>query len=325
MKIYNSLDAAVCDKESSFSLAIGNFDGIHLGHRKVIKQADNSPGEKTVLITFYPHPKKILSPEYAPELILTRQEKFEILEKTGVDMLIDLPFEKYVNMSAVDFMDSLYEKIPIKSVSVGYNFFFGKEQSGNPEILLWWSRSKNVRISVCDAVIHKGMKVSSSAIRNLILRGKIQIAADLLGTPYMMHNKIVSGRREGRQMDFPTINISPPEKIIPCDGVYITTIVTESGTYPAVTNIGQNPTIDRESRSKTVETYVPYKNLPSLYGSVAGIYFFNHIRSEITFSSTEKLRKKIAEDVQKAIEFWKNHSYDENSFIEINKMKSDFQ
>lgn len=325
MKIYNSLDDVICEKESSFSLAIGNFDGIHLGHRKVIKQADNSPGKKTAIITFTPHPKKILSPEYAPELILTHREKFEILKTLGVNMLIDLPFEKYVNMSAVDFMDSLYEKIPFKSVSVGYNFFFGKEQSGNPEILLWWSRSKNVRISVCDPVIYKGMKVSSSAIRNLILRGKVQMASNLLGTPYMMHNKIVSGRCEGREMDFPTINISPPEKITPCNGVYVTTICTESGTYPAVTNIGHNPTIDREAKFRTVETYVPYKKLPSLYGSAAGIYFFDRIRSEITFSSTEKLRKKISEDVHKTIEFWKTRNYNENTFIEINKMKSDFQ
>jgi len=294
MHIHRSLETALADRP--LSVVIGNFDGLHLGHRAIFEEARRIPGALTV-ITFDPHPRTILQPGYAPRMLTTETERLTFFASLGIEEVFILPFEPLRDLPAIVFLDILSQSLPLKGLTVGFNFNFGHYQEGNPDILLWWAKGASIEARVVPPVIHGAMRVSSSAIREFILNGEVERAASLLVYPYVVSGVIQRGRHIGTALGFPTVNQTPPDKLLPPDGVYATILIADNRRWRAVTNIGTNPTIDAEAWERTIETHVPDETLPDLCGTTATLYFIRRIRREIRFSSREKLRERITDDI----------------------------
>ncbi len=299
MRLYRSLSDA--SKNERFSAVIGNFDGIHIGHRAIFDEAKRHDGTLAV-ITFDPHPRTVLQPGYAPRMLTTFEERLAFFAALGVDAVFALPFEPLRPLAAVEFLDLLNRSLALTAISVGFNFNFGKNQEGNTDILLWWGKGTAIETRVVPPVLNGPMRVSSSAVREYILNGEVERAAALLVYPYVVSGIVRRGRRVGTHIGYPTVNFAPGDKLLPPDGVYATALVVKGLRYGAVTNIGTNPTIDAEETNRTIETHVPGVILPELYDERAAVYFLSRIRREIRFSSRDKLREKIAQDIAVAQE-----------------------
>ena len=299
MRIYRSLSDA--PKEERFSAVIGNFDGIHIGHRAIFDEAQRHDGTLAV-ITFDPHPRTVLQPGYAPRMLTTFDERLAFFAALGVEAVFALPFEPLRPLAAVEFLDLLNRSLALTALTVGFNFNFGRGQEGNTDILLWWGKGTAIEVRVVPPVLHGAMRVSSSAVREYILNGEMERAGELLVYPYVVTGTVKRGRKVGGELGFPTLNLLPPDKLLPPDGVYATAAVLRGVRYPAVTNIGTNPTIDAEGSLRTIETHIPGVTLPDLYDEKMALYFLKRIRREIRFSSRDKLREKIAQDIAVAQE-----------------------
>ena len=308
MKIFKSLESV--PKDVDISLAIGNFDGVHLGHAEIIRQCRSESSCRSAILTFDIHPRKFLYPEFAPKSLTLPFEKYAFFKALGVDFVIELPFAEYYSMDALKFLDTLKMNLNLKQITIGFNFFFGKNQKGNSEIAFWWGRSAGVKINVVQPFLKNGTRVSSSAIRELILSGHIKNAASLLVYPFLISGSVKRGKQIGRTLNFPTLNLETPDKIMPPDGVYITQTVFDGKQFTSLTNIGTNPTIDAESKQKIIETWVDSEDIGELYDKQISVYFLKKIRDEIRFSSKEKLAETISHDKETC-----------RKFMESNKIK----
>ena len=308
MQIFKSLESV--PKEEPVSLAIGNFDGVHLGHVEIIKECCSDTSCRTAILTFDVHPRKFLYPEFAPKTLTLPYEKYAFFKTLGVDYVIELPFAEYCRMEPLIFLDTLLQNMQLRKITIGFNFFFGKGQKGNAELAFWWGRSSGVKISVVEPFQKNGMRVSSSAIRELILSGHIKNAASILLYPFLISGTVKRGKQIGRTLNFPTLNLETPDKIMPPDGVYVTQTVFDGHQFTSLTNIGTNPTIDAESKQKIIETWVDSEDIGELYGKKISVYFLKKIREEIRFSSKEKLAETISHDKEVC-----------RKFIESNKIK----
>lgn len=299
MRIYRSLSEA--PRGERLSAVIGNFDGLHIGHRAIFDSARRREGALTV-VTFDPHPRAVLQPGYAPRMLTSFEERLAFFNALGVAAVFALPFEPIRSLAAIEFLDLLHRSLPLSAVTVGFNFNFGRGQEGNTDILLWWSKGSGVAAHIVPPVVHRGTRVSSSAVREFIMNGEMERAAERLVFPYVMTGTVRRGRQVGSELGFPTLNLPAPDKLLPPDGVYATALVMNGARYGAVTNIGTNPTVDAETGERTIETHVPGVTLPELYDQRAAVYFLSRIRREIRFSSRDKLREKIAQDIVAAQE-----------------------
>ena len=308
MKIFRSLESV--PKDAGISLAIGTFDGVHLGHAEIIRQCRLENSYKSAILTFNIHPRKFLYPEFAPKSLTLPFEKYAFFQNLGVDFVIELPFSEYYSMDPLKFLDTLKQNLNLKRITIGFNFFFGKNQKGNAELAFWWGRSAGVKINVVEPFLKNGTRVSSSAIRELILSGQMKNAASLLVYPFLISGTVQRGKQIGRTLNFPTLNLETPEKIMPPDGVYITQTVFDGHQFTSLTNIGTNPTIDAESKQKIIETWVDSDGIGELYDKKISVYFLKKIRNEIRFSSKEKLVEMISRDKEIC-----------HKFIESNKIK----
>ena len=321
MNIYQSLKNV--SPTTGLSLAVGNFDGLHLGHNEILKKCRES-GSRPSVLTFDVHPREFLFPEFMPGLLTTKREKYKYLEEQGIDSVIELSFEKVRNMEPVAFLDMLRDSLDIQSITVGFNFFFGKNQKGNSDMLYWWGRSAGVKINVIPPFMKGGMRVSSTSVRSLILSGEVEKASTLLVFPYVVSGKVLKGRQLGREMEFPTMNLDVPHKIVPPNGVYLTQTVYKERQMRSITNIGNSPTIDIESTDRRIETWVVNDNIGEMYGKDISVYFLKKIRNEIRFSSKEKLSKQISKDKKEFDEYWKSRKYIGLPFINITKEASGY-
>ncbi len=301
MEIIKSLENF--PKEIPVSLCIGNFDGIHNGHLDIIKKCRESGGLSAVL-TFDRHPREVLYPDFPPKILTLKHEKYSFFKELGVDFILELPFARFANVEPLDFLDTLKEKVNVTAITVGFNFYFGREQKGNSDLLFWWGRSSGVKINVLPPTVSNGIRVSSTAIRELVVSGQMEKARSLTSFPFVVSGEVVKGKQLGRGMDHPTLNLKLPDKILPPDGVYITVTVIGNGKYPSLTNIGRNPTIDSDLYSRKIETWIVDHSLDDLYGKFASVYFFKKIRNEIKFSSREMLYKKVESDKDIFYQFW---------------------
>jgi len=288
---------------------------LHLGHNEILKKCRES-GSRPSVLTFDVHPREFLFPEFMPGLLTLKKEKNRYLEELGIDSVIELPFDKVRDMEPTDFLDMLKDNLDIQSITVGFNFFFGKNQKGNSDMLYWWGRSAGVKINVIPPFMKSGMRVSSTSVRSLILAGEVERAASLLVYPYVVSGKVVKGRQLGRQMDFPTMNLELPHKIVPPNGVYLTVTIHNGRQMKSITNIGNSPTIDIESKERRIETWVVDKDLGDMYGEDISIYFFKKVRNEIRFSSKEKLSKRISKDRLEFEDYWKSRKYGKLPFVD---------
>ncbi len=282
------------------AIAIGAFDGVHLGHKEVIEKAiqfGRTHNLKTTILTFSPHPEIFFKGEEF-KLLTTEEEREELLLSLGVDEIIKLPFnEELANMPPESFFkDILISKLNVKFISVGFNFTFGKEGKGTPALLKKLSNESKITVEIIPPKAVMGRIVSSTKIRELIKDGKIEEAAILLGRNYSIKGLISRGNGIGRKIGFPTINISVnPEKLLPPDGVYATIVNLDNKNFLGAMNIGKRPTI-YDKGERRVEVYIlDYEG--DVYGKTVRIEITNRIRGEKKFSSLNELREQIERDI----------------------------
>ena len=268
-------------------VAIGTFDGVHVGHRAVIE------GEDTVL-TFEPHPLEVLHPEAMPKLIMPFALKRDVIDGLGVDELVVIPFDRdFSQIEADGFIEHvLLEKLQATNVSVGENFRFGAKAKGDPELL---AARGEFETRVVPLVEVDGETVSSTRIRGLLAAGEVDAALRCLGAPYMVEGTVVTGDQRGRELGFPTANIVPDDRlVIPGHGVY----AAFANGKPAAVNVGVRPTFET-GRGVLIETYI-IDHDEDLYGHNLRVAFIERLRGEKRFASVEELVAQMRLDVEEA-------------------------
>ncbi len=288
-------------------LTLGNFDGVHRGHQALLArvcQRATLLGGTSIVVTFDPHPLKILAPEKCPPLITTTQQKIRLLERYGIALTCCFSFTReFANQEAEEFVEEiLYKRIRVKEVYVGYDFAFGKGRKGTPELLKTMGTRLDFHVEVVNPVQAEGEIVSSTRIRHLIRRGAMQEASQFLGRPYALEGKVVPGFQQGRELGFPTANVIPFNDLIPANGVYVTETYYQNRCYASITNIGTNPTFQRDQRR--IETHL-FDFHGQLYDQEIEMAFLAKIRDEQAFPSVTALVEQIKQDIAYAKEFFR--------------------
>lgn len=303
MEIITSLDAELKNKYPATVIALGTFDGLHLGHTDVINTARDyaeRSGLKLAVFTFSNHPLALIRPDLVPVRIISAEEKIKLLESFGVDYLINIPFtEDFAALSPDEFLDRL-ACFNYRCLVVGENFTYGFLGSGKTETLERSGRKNGFDVIVRPLVKMNGNVVSSTGIRNLIQAGHIEYANRMLGRAYAITGKIVHGEQRGRKLGFPTANIEllHGEMAVPAPGVYAVTVSIEGSIYEGMGNIGNNPTFNDVEHAR-LEVNL-FNCSGDLYGKTMSVQFHKYIRAEKKFSGVEELCRQIEED-KKAI------------------------
>lgn len=297
--------------DSPSAITLGNFDGIHLGHRKLIntvKQYAQKEHISSVVCSFLPHPKLVFKTENNFALILTPEEKKERIKNMGVDMYIDFPFDiNFASIAPKDFAEKiLFKNLKTQVIVVGENYTFGYKKLGTPEMLKEIGKKYDVKVISIPSVIVDGERVSSTYIRKLLDNTKLKEANKLLCEPYSIIGTVIEGKKLGRKLGFPTINIlANPVKLFPVNGVYATKTIYNNFIYNSITNIGYNPTVN--GKIKTVETNVFNFN-KFVYGEKVEVQFLEFIRPEMKFDSVDKLKEQISLDTQSVNRYFESNN-----------------
>ncbi len=295
------------------AVTIGNFDGVHLGHQKIMKrlaEVAQKKGLESMVITFDPHPTKVLFPDRDLKLLTTTEQKLKLIEKTGVSAVLIIPFDKeFSRMPAGDFIkDILVRKLKVKHVIIGHNYRFGKGKTGNTQMLRNYGRRYGYSLNVVRNMKIGGFTVSSTRIRQLLHWGRVCEASTLLGRPYSIHGEVVKGAgRGGSILDTPTANIATPQELMPREGVYAVRVRMGDRLYDGVANIGKNPTFDGKRMSYEVHLFGYSGNL---LGRELTVYFIDRLRGEKRFSSPEELKEQIIKDIDIAKMILKEYRVD---------------
>lgn len=279
----------------------GTFDGVHLGHQKIItrlKEVGQEENGETVLLTFYPHPRMVLFPDdHELKLINTQQEKIELLEKYGVDHLIIYPFTKeFSRLTSVEFVRNiLVNQIKTKRLVIGYNHHFGRNREGSFEHLKEYGPLYGFDVEEISAEDIDDIEISSTKIRKALQTGDVQTATKYLGHTYSVTGKVVEGHKLGRTIGYPTANVVIDDvyKLIPVDGIYAVKVKHDTALYGGMLSIGNNPTVEGKGRSIEVNIFDFDK---TIYGENVTIYFIEWLRSEVKFDSLEALKQQLATD-----------------------------
>ncbi len=288
-------------------VTIGTFDGVHLGHKAILKrlvESALSEGLESVLLTFFPHPRMVLQKETDLKLLNTLSEKKARIASLGVDHLIIHPFTvEFSRLTAVEYVrDILVNQLHIKKIIIGYDHRFGRNRTANIQDLREYGRTYGFEVEEISAKELDDVAVSSTKIRNALLDGDIATANSFLGYPYTLHGTIVKGKGIGKTLGFPTANLKIDEsyKLVPMNGVYLTQATVHTRKYYGVTSIGTNPTVG--GKEKTIETYLMDVS-EDLYDQPFALEFISWIREEHIFESIAKLKEAIAQDEQFARSF----------------------
>jgi len=283
-------------------VTMGNFDGIHLGHRALIGNAvteAKSNRASSVVLTFEPHPLKILVPERAPRLILAHKDKMQLLQEFGVDIVIIQHFDRhFAAIEPAEFVRSFLMKcLRLKKIWVGRDLRFGRERKGNIEDLTRWGGELGFEVGVVEPILINEIRVSSSCIRRMIEQGEVSAVEGLLGRYHFISGRVVGGHRRGRDLGFPTANIASRTEVIPMDGIYATVLHVKGERRLSVSSVGSNPTFGDGPR--TIESFV-LDFADDIYHEAVKLSFVRRIRDERKFSKVEDLVAQIAEDVDSA-------------------------
>jgi riboflavin kinase/FMN adenylyltransferase len=294
---------------SSFQNAvvtIGNFDGVHLGHQTIIREAIQRARAAqgiAVAYTFRPHPQIALKPDSNVQLLSTYDEKIELLGKTGLDVTVEEPFSREFSTIAPEqfFSDVVLRKLSAQQIVVGYDFAFGKGRAGHLEALAEFCKKSSVGLTVVPALRVEGEVVSSSRIRQHLLSGNVEAAVRLLGRFYSYRGVVIKGEQRGRKLGFPTANLKLENKLALPFGVYATWAKLGDRLYPSVTNVGTRPTFHSETQglSALVETHLLDVSI-DLYGSTLEVQFVRRLRAEKKFSGMDELKTQISLDADQA-------------------------
>src|SRR6266446_9123196 len=285
-------------------VSIGNFDGVHRAHSHVLREIVSRArlqGATAMAVTFEPHPVRILRPDSGLKLITPTPEKLRLLEATGLDAVLLLPFGRDLSLlTPREFAEQiLKQKLQAQEVHEGFNFRFGHKAAGTVEMLAQYGQEMGFKVVTYPEMKLRGESVSSSHIRKLLGEGRVSRARHLLGRPFSILSTPGRGRGYGSKYTVPTINLARYEELVPKDGVYISCTRVGTETFESVTNVGNRPTFGTDSFA--VETHLlnfhPIELTPE---SEVEICFLNRVRDEIKFPSVEALREQIARDVKKA-------------------------
>jgi riboflavin kinase/FMN adenylyltransferase len=283
---------------------VGNFDGVHRAHTRVladIVSGARKQGRKSMAVTFEPHPIRILRPDSGLKLLTPTPEKLRLLEATGVDAVLLLPFTRDLSlMTPRDFAhDILKSKLQTREMHEGYNFHFGNKAAGDLNLLTEFGREMGFEVKAYPELRLRGEPVSSTHIRKLLGEGRVSCARHLLARPFSILSTAGRGRGYGSKYTVPTINLSRYEELVPGDGVYVTRTRVGEECFDSVTNVGNRPTFGTESFA--IETHLlnfhPIELNPE---TEVEIHFLQRLRNEIKFPSVEALREQIGKDVRKA-------------------------
>jgi riboflavin kinase/FMN adenylyltransferase len=284
-------------------LALGNFDGVHRGHRKILDRVQRVANERaatSVVMTFDPHPPRIVRPDKAPALLMTKAQKLEAIADAGVQGAAIVRFtqelshwdpETFVRTVLVDWLQ-------VAEVWVGANFLFGHDRAGNFSLLRVLGARYGFKAEKIDPVRYKDFVVSSTRIRRLVAEGRVDEAGALLGHQYVLDGTVVRGDQRGRTIGFPTANLCTENELMPPHGVYATTTRIGEIVHPSVTNVGTRPTVDNSGRT-TIETHI-FDLDRDLYGLTVRVGFVQRLRDERAFESLELLRAQIDADCRRA-------------------------
>jgi riboflavin kinase/FMN adenylyltransferase len=288
-------------------VTIGNFDGLHRGHRaildKVLSRA-RTTGGSSLLGTFDPHPLRILAPERAPLMITTRSQKLALLEAAGLEFVLILPFtaELAAVTAEIFVKEVIAAGLGAREVYVGANFNFGRGRAGNADLLVRLCGDLGLRAAKVPEVRYLGSPISSSRIRRAILAGEVELARELLGRPFAIAGTVIHGEGRGAGLGFPTANIRQDNELVPQDGVYVTEAVVDGAAFPSVTNIGSRPTF--EGARFAIETYV-LDSPGTIYDRPLEVRFLARLRQELKFESPQALVEQVRRDVERAREFFR--------------------
>lgn len=290
---------------------MGTFDGVHLGHQKIIARmidlAKKTNGE-SVIFTFNPHPRKVVSPdERNLRLLTTLDEKIALFEQSGIDHLIIYPFTaEFAGLTYEEFVEQiLVGQIHTKLLVVGYDHKFGKDRQGGFEFLKECADRHEFQIEKLDVLLLNESNVSSTRIREAIQHGDMETANSFLGYTFSLHGTVVEGQKIGRQIQFPTANIeaSDPDKIVPGYGVYAVQAKVQNKTYTGMLNIGSRPTINNNADHRSIEVHLLDFD-SDIYGEFIEVNFFKKLREEQKFSSLDTLKTQLSLDKEDTIRFF---------------------
>jgi riboflavin kinase/FMN adenylyltransferase len=283
-------------------VTMGNFDGLHLGHQCLVRSAVEDArylGSPSVVLTFEPHPLKILAPERAPKMILSHKDKMQLLQSFGIDIVIIQNFDAaFANLQPETFVrEVLMDRLAVKKIWVGKDFRFGKGRKGTVANLGEWGAKNGFEVGVVNPILVAGERVSSSKIRQLLEEGRVDEAQRMLGRCHFISGKVTTGHCRGRELGFPTANISTRTEVIPPDGVYATILQIGAEQRLSVSNIGVNPTFGAGPR--TIESFVLDFD-GDIYGESVRLSFVKRLRAEKKFASVDQLVAQMHEDVKNA-------------------------
>ena len=300
MRIFDNLKSYSSKKESI--LTIGTFDGVHIGHNKILKrliQDSKKNNLSSLVMTFFPHPRMILNKSHDIKMIDTISEKINLLEKTGLDNLIIHPFDNnFSKIRAKEFVEEiLVKKLKIKEIIIGYDHKFGKDREASVEDLKKFGKDYMFTVKEIPAQEIDSIAISSTKIRNAILNGEIEKCNKFLGRNFILTGKVVYGDGLGKKIDFPTANIEIKEtyKITPKNGVYLVKTKINSNTYFGMMNIGIRPTVGGTNKSLEIH-FFNFKD--NIYGKNVSIEIIKKIRDEEKFSSIDQLKIQLKKDEQ---------------------------
>jgi len=309
MKIYHNINEFKAINNAV--VTIGTFDGVHLGHRKIIERlkelADECNGE-TVILTFFPHPRMILNPEdESLKLINTMKEKAELLEKLGVDHLIITPFSRdFSNQSPESYIrDVLVNTIGTKKIVIGYDHRFGKDRQGDLTALQQYAPVYDYEVFEIPEQDINDVAVSSTLIREALLNGAIELANNFLGYPFYITGKVGRGDQIGRTIGYPTANIMIEEtyKLIPDDGIFSAKVIIRGESYKGMAYIGSRPTINGITRNIEVNIF---DFDTEIYGEEISMQFYNYVRGDVKFDGLEGLKIQLAKDKDDVLALLRN-------------------
>ena len=289
-------------------LTIGNFDGVHVGHREILRRVVERARQTAsiaAVVTFDPHPLKVLRPAEAPGLLSTMTQRLQEMEKLEIEAALVLRFDpELAKLSPEEFVRTiLVETLRMTTVFVGENFRFGHKQAGDVNVLRELGRKYDYRVEIVEPVVMAGEIVSSTAVRVAVSEGHMGTAARLLGRPYALSGAIRSGTGTGARLVFPTLNLVPEQDILPARGVYATETFVEGRGYRSATNVGVRPTFD--GKTLAIESHLFDFSQPLTAGPMQ-VWFWKQLRGEQKFTGPEELRGQIERDLERTKVFFRH-------------------
>jgi riboflavin kinase/FMN adenylyltransferase len=287
-------------------LTIGTFDGVHQGHKSILQsvvQEAKAIDGTSILITFDPHPRKLIFPNESLKLLSTLEERLALVGEAGIDVTVVVPFtQQFAAQSAQDYIqDFLLRLFEPQLIVIGYDHHFGHDRTGDIHMLARYAADHHFEVKEISAQLIADAAVSSTQVRKALLAGAVDVAAAMLGKPYHINGKVVQGAQRGRTIGYPTANIQLPDadKLIPQMGVYAVQVYMNQLHYKGMLNLGVNPTVS-DTQDLKIEVHI-FDFAQEVYGAEMDIYFVARIRDEMKFTSLDELKMQLALDKENAI------------------------